>query len=160
MTEIKHIAPRFKTSDHKEFATEAEAQRHQAVLDTLEALEHAQRAFEIAVAKEQLTADGQPFSWKNNTYYFVRECYGLGCLPSMGEVRFYYNTRVHIDRGAGFVEVEVPSGDESNRTFRKRINELYSSRKAALAACLAFQEKHLGWLAEEHGKLRQEVEAS
>lgn len=153
MSKIEEVPVNFKTSDGLGFADIGAATRHQAVLDAMGQLQEAQRAWEIALANEQLTADGQPFSWRHDEYWWLAApCLGLSTL---GTVRFYYDSRVELDL-CGHVCIRRP-GDADKMKVVFRVGQLYANRKAALRALLEQQEMELRWQQEDHAKVRAEM---
>lgn len=159
MTEVTEIAPCFQTSDGGEFATKAEAMRHQVVLDAMEALDVAQRRFEVALAEECLTADGLPFRFDNTDYYWLAHRHpGLCTLRRI----WFYRYSVRVEHGfptAGpTILMTEDAGDGKQKSFRIAISKLYASEKAGKEALLVEQEQELRWMHEAHAALRADVE--
>lgn len=63
MSSITEVPQQYRTSDGREFANKAEAERHQKLVDAIEAFDKAHDALGFTLAQSQWTADGKPFEF-------------------------------------------------------------------------------------------------
>lgn len=90
----------FVCRDGEEFATEADAARHEELLDATTNFSEAQRRLNRAATGCQLTADGEPFDvtrWGD--YWFLAEWHQGG--PALCRVSFGYGTEFQLDQYGG-----------------------------------------------------------
>lgn len=155
---MQTIPQQYQTSDGRKFTDEAEAKRHEVLVQAEQQYKEARHAFGLALAKTQKTADGKPFDFGGRGYrYVVRP---NGSPPRLVEVSIYGGYGFDFDDRDGFVILQ-PAGEGSNRyVTRYAVHDLYADQHAADVALLAATEE---WIAEHQAqldKLRERVSPS
>jgi len=135
---VKTIPQKFKASDGTEFKTEADAQRHEAVVIALQKFDEARQQLAFATIKTHKTADGIPFDFDSHRdYYFIQRYQGWPEIRKVG-LWGWYNQKFCLDGE----RLKVIEGDGQNaRTFD--VAELYRSEKAAVAVLTEERKKYI-----------------
>lgn len=141
MSEIRQIEPKWKTMDGREFSSEKDAQKHQAVLGAQEVYRDAVRMLGKVLAESMTTADGCAFDWSNWNYYYITP--GYWSLPGISVVKFYV-WNVDFEERDGTLVIVDHEGKDGPRRYA--INDLYADRTAANRALVTRRE---AWLAEK-----------
>lgn len=150
---VKEVPQRFKTTDGVEFATKAEAERHQAVVDANQQFEKAQRQLALATIESYKTADGQPFEFSLFVdYYLVVEGIGWPSLHTVSFMRSYsLRFKPEEDGVLSFYE-------EHGRASRYgRVSELYRCPMAAKRALAEAKQRRLETYQADLDSLRAEI---
>lgn len=138
----------FKTTDRRTFATEAEAERHQAVLDGLKAYDEAVKNLGRALMAEEKTADGQPWDLYR-TYWYLDQTWGS---PTLMEIRFgrWYEQSLSVD-DEGDLCIVAHDNLKQPRTFKAK--ELYALRDKAEVALAAEIDRNIARLNDQKMRL-------
>lgn len=133
MKKVKSIPQKFEASDGTEFDTELEAQRYQKKLDAKNALADAQKAFCLALAESEKTADGHLFTFEQSEYFIIQEHWGW-TMPDVARLTFYrYYTKFDLDENGMELVAEHYRGERGQPEYtRHPINKLYKHREAAV----------------------------
>lgn len=145
---IKQVPTRYETSDGREYDTQQEAERHEALITAKREYEHAQKVFGQRLAETQKTADGYPFEFTLlRDYYYITP--GFHEMPALVRVGFSRWKPVQLNEAD---ELVLTSG-----RLHCRIGDLYRSPRAAEEALLTAQEAWLKERTEEVEALRRKV---
>lgn len=141
---IQQTAPMYRTTDGQEFASQADAERHEALSTAKRDYENASAVYDRLLAESQFTADGHPFRVSVlHTYYYVTN--GLSGAPAVGTVAFFCrNFYLGSDD-----EVTITQQEDGKRDRTFWFKQLYARRENAERAQLAEFET---WLEERHAE--------
>lgn len=148
---VKKIPPTYATSDGKEWASEAEALRHQTLLDAHQNFVIAEKQWHYALAESQVTADGVPFQFGIRDYYFVS--WWSSGRPSLITVDF-------IGRNTSWDGENlrlIPYGANLSKVNPIDIADLYYHKKNAQYELIKRLNEFVTERQEEIRKLREEV---
>jgi len=136
----------FEASDGAEFATEAEAKRHQALLDASRDFRSAEKIYHQAIAKTQKTADGRPFEFGVfRDYYLI---HWWGDRPRLVTIDFIGRDSI-LEDGKLYL---VPGPDKRQAVPRVAVEELYVDRLAARKELLRRLEE---WIADVNREIEE-----
>jgi len=124
----------YKSADGKEFPTEAEADRHDAILKAKDEYETARRKLGMLLLANEQTADGMQIEIGEKTLYCV---IGQHYAPVAQECHFYWNSwdwqLDHKDR----VELRFRlTQGKDERLVTVKLSDLYAKRDNARQAVL------------------------
>ena len=139
----------YKTSDGREFSSESEAQKHDALIVARREYEAALSKLNRLVAETKRTADGELFQfgmWR--TYYYITP--GFFDMPALAEVP-YLGSNWDLNEYDDAVEIVTREGTEQRRC-EYRINKLYANKTKALRALV---EAQAAWLKEREEQISQ-----
>lgn len=143
----------WKTSDGAEFDNEADATRHEAVVEAIRNYEDAAKQLGIVLAERTKTADGYPFDFSHWQYWAVFPYHGCG--PIMRRVNV--SRWDHISIGDNYdndVQIAEQIGDRPREQYMYHyIKDLYVTEKAAKKALAEAIKKHIATKREEIKRL-------
>ncbi len=153
---VKESPVVYTTSDGREFKDKAAAEEYQKLVDLKEDYEIAKRKFNVALAKNYKTADGQPIQiGLCSDFYTVG--YGMG-IPQIRRITLSCDDVRFCERVGELEIVEYVREDQqrgysnSYRRHEYKASSLYKSETAATRAVVKLQEE---WLAQETAQLEK-----
>ena len=136
---VKKTKPKFETSDGREYEDQRDAKRHEELSHAKRAFESAQKAFGVALARTQVTADGKKFSFGWRDYYYVADCWSG--MPSILSVQFYEHTFDFTD--ADDELLLLITDPRTEKQHRYKIGELYVDKCEAEKALAIAEDKRM-----------------
>lgn len=150
----RELPKKFAAPDGVTFASKAEAESHEQLMDAEHAYRRARLVYCKALAERNQTADGHPFKLSiSHTYFRVTERWDL--LPGVERMSFWLH---HCDLDDDDNCVIRYKDSSTGKWDSYRIDRLYSRQDAADRACLEAQRERLAALAEDVDKLAERVE--
>ena len=136
----------YKADDGAEFATEAEAIRHDKITEAHRDFERSRKKYGKLLLETQKTADGVAFDLDRwSEYWAVLNTFRT--IPDIRPIRFSkYNFDFHYDDDDVLYIVHKEDGQNPRRF---KINELYSTREAAAGQLLTCLDEFRSLIDEE-----------
>lgn len=149
---VKKVPAQFEASDGREFATEEEAKRHEALIEAKRAYDHHRTQYARVLWESQTTADGERFEMTMlRDYWYIHNSFYA--LPTLARVSFYIH---HCDLDDGD-EATIVHTDDSTNYGRIRIKDLYYHERNARKALLEISRQRLSELTKQVDQLEGEV---
>jgi len=149
---------KYRTSDGREFGTEATAVNWQHALNAQQDVRHAVNALAQALANVEKTADGQPLdfgaTFYGRVYYYIEPNYYR--LPALGEVRLSSLRDMNINE-CGNLEATCYIGTTPKQFA---VSQLYASKRAAEIALLEQMQERVASYQEALNALEAKVNQS
>lgn len=153
---MEKIPEMYRTADGMEFENEADAEKHQAVLDTKAVYESAKQGLEFALVESVKTGDGKPFSFDRWQYWYVVRFFGFPDIRSVSLSRWGFEI-VDIEEDDITIRVDL-SPDHSKPNYTNfRISEIYTTELAAKRSLLKAQEEQLAEYKKRVKNLRESI---
>jgi len=150
---VKKTKPKFETTDGREFEDQRLAKRHEELTQAKYAFESSRKAFGVALARTQLTADGKQFSFGWRDYFYIADCWSG--LPSILAIQVYEYAFDFTDQDDELVLLVTDHRIEKQQRYK--IGDLYVDKREAEKALAVAEDKRMKSYAEQIRERREQA---